>query len=207
MKYAVFGDIHGYLSEYLKTIDAIRLYQPDDLICLGDIVDGGDASDVVCKLIRHMSIRCVRGNHDEVHDSPLGRENQDWLLSLPISIIEHSVCFTHESPADPPRKINSAYEAWRAFDGTDHRIIVVGASHISKIYTDKAMQVGDAAEVPFEYGQPVKLDREARYVISPGAVGYTRDLVHQPKFGIIDIDEYTVTISTVELDTMMNNPS
>lgn len=205
MKYAFFGDIHGYMSEYLAAIDAIREHNPSHIICLGDIVEGGEFSDQICDLIRRQSmIRCVRGNHDENNDLRLEATNSNWLMSLPISIIENGCCFTHESPAQPPRKINSAYEAWRAMDETDHRLIIVGDSHISKVYTDDGMTVGEARTVPFDYGVALNLASSARYVISPGAVGYSRDNTQKPKYAILDLDENTLIIDCVEQDTGLN---
>ena len=206
MKYAVFGDIHGYLDEYLSVIEAVFKHNPTHIICLGDIVEGGKYSSQICNLIRdHQLIRCVRGNHDENNDVNLDAENFNWLNGLPISIVENKCCFIHESPAVPSRKINSAYEAWRAMDETEHRLVIVGDSHISSIYTNKGMTVGEARSIPFDYGIPINLSPEARYVISPGAIGYSRDNVHKPKYGIIDLDQSTMLIDTTDFDTTLNN--
>lgn len=205
MRYAIFGDIHGYMSEYSAVIDAIRVHKPNHIICLGDIVEGGEFSNQLCDLIRNQSsIRCVRGNHDENNDVILDATNSDWLKNLPTSIEENDCCFTHESPAQPPRKINSEYEAWRALDETEHPLIVVGDSHVSKIYTDSGMTVGEARTVPFVYGEIVHLNRKTRYVISPGAVGYSRDSTHKPKYAILDLDQYTLLIESIEMDTSLN---
>ena len=205
MKYAVFGDIHGYMSEYLAVMDAIRVHKPDHIICLGDIVEGGEFSDALCKLFRHQSfIRCVRGNHDENNDIDLDPKNSAWLQSLPMKIIENGCCFIHESPANPPRKINNTYEAWRAMDETDHQFIIVGDSHTSMIYTDDGMTVGEARIVSFTYGVAVQLIHGAKYVISPGAVGYSRDNTHKPKYAILDFELNTLLIDCVDQDTFLN---
>ncbi len=190
---ALISDIHGN-GEALRAVlkDIIRVGH-DSIVCLGDVVEGGPENDWVCDTLREHNISCILGNHDEDHDVVLSQSNEQWLTSLPVHIIEKLTVYTHESPADPPRKIANAYEAWRVFDETLYTRVFVGDSHIAAIYTDSGMTTGHASKVNFEYGTPVQLNSNSRTVICPGAVGYPRDGLKKPRFAIYDSVKDSIT--------------
>jgi len=190
---ALISDIHGNGEALRVVLDDIGQLDSDRIICLGDLVEGGSENDWVCDTLRSRQIACVRGNHDEDHDVELTQTNEQWLASLPESIIEDQIVFTHESPANPPRKISSSYEAWRVFDETPYRRVFIGDSHIAAIYTDMGMTIGEAMRISFDYENPVCLNPAHRTVVCPGAVGYPRDGLAKPRFAIYDSADDSIT--------------
>jgi len=66
MRTFVIGDIHGRYGALKDVLDKAKFdYENDKLICLGDIVDGGDQSkEVVEELLKIKNMIYVIGNHD-----------------------------------------------------------------------------------------------------------------------------------------------
>ena len=101
----------------------INSRQVERIICLGDVVDGGDKNNAVVDWLKANNITTVRGNHDENHDCPLEAENKQWLNQLPKELVEKSVLFTHISPLAKQKGIKNNIEAWNVFDETNFRLV------------------------------------------------------------------------------------
>lgn len=65
MKFAIISDIHGNLPALEAVLEDIRRHDPDDIFCLGDLVNFAGWDNEVVNLIRKRGILCVQGNHDE----------------------------------------------------------------------------------------------------------------------------------------------
>ncbi len=80
-----FGDIHGGLKALLQVLKKIEVTPDDQLIFLGDYVDGwSDSANVVTYLIelaKQNSCIFLRGNHDDLTYRWLktGELNEQWL--------------------------------------------------------------------------------------------------------------------------------
>ncbi len=81
----VIGDIHGGLMALLQLLKRVDLLPSDQLIFLGDYVDGwSDSANVVSyliKLAKQNSCIFLRGNHDDLTEKWLktGESNEQWL--------------------------------------------------------------------------------------------------------------------------------
>ncbi|MDR5591258.1 metallophosphoesterase family protein [Christiangramia sp. SM2212] len=81
----VFGDLHGGLKGLVQLLERIDLSPSDQLIFLGDYVDGwSDSANTVTYLIqlaKQNSCIFIRGNHDDLAHKWLetGEMNQKWL--------------------------------------------------------------------------------------------------------------------------------
>ncbi len=81
----VIGDIHGGLKALLQLLKRVDLLPSDQLIFLGDYVDGwSDSAKVVSYLIelaKQNSCIFLRGNHDDLTEKWLktGESNEQWL--------------------------------------------------------------------------------------------------------------------------------
>ena len=81
----VFGDLHGGLKALIQLLEKIDLNPKDELIFLGDYVDGwSDSANTVSYLIelaKQNSCVFIRGNHDDLAHKWLetGEMNQQWL--------------------------------------------------------------------------------------------------------------------------------
>ena len=65
MKLAFISDIHANLPALEAVLEDIKKQHPDDIYCLGDLVNFGCRDNEVIDLIRSLGITCVQGNHDE----------------------------------------------------------------------------------------------------------------------------------------------
>lgn len=81
----VIGDIHGGLKALVQLLERIDITPNDELIFLGDYVDGwSDSANVVTyliKLAKQNTCIFIRGNHDDLTHRWLktGELNEQWL--------------------------------------------------------------------------------------------------------------------------------
>jgi serine/threonine protein phosphatase 1 len=79
----VFGDIHGGLKALVQLLDRVKINQNDQLIFLGDYVDGwSESAQLISFLIalsKKYSCVFIKGNHDVWC--------QDWLINQEINDI------------------------------------------------------------------------------------------------------------------------
>jgi putative phosphoesterase len=77
MKIAIFSDIHANLPALEAVLKNIEKHCPDDIYCLGDLVNFAGWDNEVIELIRKRCITCVQGNHDE----GIGYNKSDFSFS------------------------------------------------------------------------------------------------------------------------------
>jgi putative phosphoesterase len=65
MKLAFISDIHANLPALRAVLEDIEKQRPDDIYCLGDLVNFAGWDNEVIELIRKHGITCVQGNHDQ----------------------------------------------------------------------------------------------------------------------------------------------
>lgn len=68
---ALISDIHGHSMGLLAVLEDARAAGCARVLCLGDLVDGGDRDEEGGRFIRDHGIPTVRGNHDETHSQAL----------------------------------------------------------------------------------------------------------------------------------------
>ena len=195
---AIISDIHGNHGGLVAALADIERQDCDQIVCLGDLVDGGPHNEAVIETLRSRAIPCVRGNHDEINDVELPAAMRSFLLGLPERIVEDNVLYTHTSPRKNQRKINHAVEAWNVFDDTRFRLIFVGHVHEPLIFGMRSSAFGEAAKHSFQYNEPFALSAEDRYIISVGAIGYGRDQVGKVRYAIYDRNTDTVELRAVD---------
>jgi predicted phosphodiesterase len=195
---AIISDIHGNHRGLVAALTDIERQGCDQIVCLGDLVDGGPHNEAVIETLQQRAIPCVRGNHDEINDVELPAAMRSFLLGLPERIVEDNVLYIHTSPRKNQRKINHAVEAWNVFDDTRFRLIFVGHVHEPLIFGMRSSAFGEAAKHPFKYNEPFALSAEDRYIISVGAIGYGRDQVGKVRYAIYDRNTDTVELRAVD---------
>ena len=84
------------------------------------------------------------------------------------------------------------------FEEVPQRLVFVGHVHVPFVYGERCGEAVSARLEPFEYGVPLALDPEDRYVISVGAVGYPRDGIKAIRYGIYDSGAQTIELRRVE---------
>lgn len=65
MKIAVFSDVHSNYEALKSVLEDIKLFKPDKILCLGDLVGYGASPNEVIELIRENNITTILGNYDE----------------------------------------------------------------------------------------------------------------------------------------------
>jgi len=199
-KIAIISDIHGNLPALLAVKADIENCQCDRIISLGDLVEGGDYNEEVVRFIRDNNITSLRGNHDEYNDLELSKDTQAFLKTLPEEIIESDIIYTHISPRTKKVSLWDEIEAWNVFDETPYRLAFVGHLHIPLIFGEKCEESCTSTCHQFQYGKPFQLDETDRYIISVGAIGYSRDNINKPRYVIYNKLENSVEFRTVEAE-------
>ncbi|MBW4497939.1 MAG: metallophosphoesterase [Oscillatoria princeps RMCB-10] len=103
-KIAIISDIHGNWAGLQAVLADIEGCRCDRIVCLGDLVDGGNFNDEVVRFVRDNQIVCVRGNHDEFNDLDLAEDVRSFLMQLPESVAEDDAVYTHISPRKKKNK-------------------------------------------------------------------------------------------------------
>lgn len=196
MRTAIISDIHGNWAGLQVVLDHIEQAQVDRILCLGDLVDGGDENEAVIEFMRSNNIASVRGNHDEINNCQLSKKDQQWLNELPEDMIEDDVIFTHISPRQRRRKITTSIEAWNVFDETKYRLVFVGHNHFPALFSEKYDEYGDSLSHPVD-NECHSLQPDDRYVVTVGAVGYPRGGGRFLRYGIFDSIAQTIEFCKV----------
>jgi predicted phosphodiesterase len=185
MKTAVISDIHGHWTGLEIVLRDIASRNVDRIVCLGDLVEGGDYNDKVVEFIRTSNIVTVRGNHDVVNNCQIKPDNQSWLDQLPEYLLEEDVFFTHLFPRMTDIPIDNCLEAWNVFEDTHYRLCFIGHIHFPAMFGAQSDLIGEACSYPVDFGK-YQLDKTDRYIISFGAVGYPRGGGKFLRYGIFD---------------------
>lgn len=85
MKLAFISDIHANLPALQAVLKDIAQQEPDDIYCLGDLVNFAGWDNEVIDLIRKLSITCIQGNHDE----GIGYHRPDFQFSYSNEAQKH----------------------------------------------------------------------------------------------------------------------
>lgn len=197
MRTAVISDIHGRHRELCAVLTDIGTARCDRIVCLGDIVDGGNADAACLRELMARGVTTIRGNHDEIYmnrrDTPEGR----WLAALPEAIEEEGIVFIHISPRRDDRPIADRYAAWNVLDDTRQRLAFIGHLHVPVLYGWIGAAVGAARQHPVRYGVAEPIDPTDRCIICPGAVGFPRDGDPAPRYAILDSGAATIEFRRV----------
>lgn len=199
MRTAIFSDVHGDEVRLLLVLADIAAWGCDRVLCLGDVVNGGESNEAVVRHLQASSVVCVRGNHDEHPSAPLDIASRDWLRLRPEEIIENQVIYTHASPRVKKHKIKTDFDVWNAFDDVSYRRIFIGDVHIPMLWGEKCVTPISSTRYAMIYDQPLALARDDRYLICVGAVHRSRDADGRPRYAIYDDEEDVVLFRAVSL--------
>lgn len=197
MKTAIIADIHGNLPGLQLILRDIVAREIEEIICLGDLIEGGKQNNEVVALIRSLPARTIRGNHDAIHDSRLTDEHNRWLAQLPEMLHCDDLLFTHISPRRKMNAITSSVEAWNVFEEVAFRLCFIGHLHYPALYGQACEHACDAQTYPVDKGV-VMLNPADRYIISFGAIGYPRSGGPYLRYGIYDADMHAVEFVKLE---------
>ena len=199
---ALLSDIHGHYAGLLAALADAQARECKRILCLGDLVDGGEENEEVVGCLRDRQIPTVRGNHDETNSLAFPEDVESYLRNLPEDIREGDLLYTHISPRRKKAKIFDEYEAWNAFEETKARLIFVGHAHIPLLFDERSDHACQATAYALESNTPFALDPQDRYIICVGAIGYSRDGVRKPRYTIYDAKKETVESRSLDVPTL-----
>lgn len=173
LKLAIIGDIHGNLEALSMALKSIENQDVDKIVCMGDLIDGGDHPDECIDLVRRHCDLCVRGNHDEIYEDIITSENNIWLQALPETVNLGGWIFTHFSPRNRSDKIRESSQAWNAFDDAKFERCCVGHAHIRALFKYDPSIIGDCHELQFK-NEFAQLQNGERYLYVNPSLAYNR---------------------------------
>src|ERR671915_1205186 len=209
MRVAIASDIHGNKQAFQAVIRAAEADGVDELWCLGDLVGyGGEPDACVALAAAHCTI-CLAGNHDlavvdvlSLEDSSRGAalaaqwtrdvitaDTREYLLSLSPKGSGEGVGLFHASPRDPIWEyVLSTLAAELCFDATDHRISLIGHSHVALSFNRPEGE--PASGTTRKEGTELDL-ADGRWLINPGSTGQPRDGDPRAAWLMLDTERLT----------------
>ncbi|HBN77745.1 MAG TPA: hypothetical protein DD473_18440 [Planctomycetaceae bacterium] len=195
MTIGVIGDIHGNLLALESAILQLEKKNVTEIVCLGDIIDGGGFDSECIELIRANGIQSVRGNHDEIHDCWISAEHQEWLNQLPLKLEISGWLFSHYNPRLVEEKVNNSSVAAYAFQFAEFTKACVGHSHLCALYSHKSEWGFESSPCQFEENI-YELDPCLRYLFVNPSLAYSRDGFPHPRCSIIS--DHSIEIVNID---------
>ncbi len=218
MKVAILSDIHGNRHAFEAVLADVARQEAQEVWCLGDLVGYGADPDACVELARDHTDVCLAGNHDlaVIGQIPLDEfsrgaglaarwtqevmapGNLEFLSSLHPEGAEEGVGLYHASPRDPIWEyVLSALLAELCLDEQDHRICLVGHSHV-------ALSFNRPEGLPAT-GEPRRADSEldvalGEWILNPGSVGQPRDGDPRAAWMMLDTRAWTAIFRRTEYD-------
>lgn len=219
MKLILLSDIHGNVTALDSVInDFKRIYNPEGLILLGDMVNYGMRPNEVIHMLKNLDLPVIAnlfGNHEkalidrntqhfstergksllEYTRSILSKQSMDYILSecssegkKELMISGKKVLFVHGSLSDPYWG-NMNYAEMEDSKYSKFDVVLSGHSHIP-IFIEKF----------YECDSPEYRNKKRTIFVNPGSVGQPRN--HNPKaqYAYIDLDNEIYHFNSVKYD-------
>lgn len=210
MKFAILADIHSNIHALQAVLADVDIRGVEQIYCLGDTVGYAAFPDEVIAELRKRDIKTVQGNYDESVGEELftcgcdfadaeaarlgeisnnwtidntSNENKEWLKGLPKDIRFEagslSVLMVHGSPRKNNEYLHgsmSAGDLQEATEAADFDLLVCGHTHV-----------------------PYHRIVSGRHFINPGSVGKPKHGNYNAVYGIVEIADDRVTLTSVEV--------
>lgn len=184
MKLGLITDIHEHVADLQLALAEFDRRGVDQIICLGDVFQKGDAIHETVALLAQRKIPGVWGNHDfglSSHPSAQVSPRRkhfvgpvlDYLGTYQPSLEIEDCLFSH---VEPWRDLNHVMGLWylgglpedpekaaRSFDACDHRVMFTGHHHRWLLTTREGV-------VPWDGDRAIRLQAPQRYLVVVGAV-------------------------------------
>lgn len=218
MRYAIFGDIHGNYDALETVVAAMKEHNPDQYICMGDVVGYG-AEPVRCiDTVRELGAATIAGNHDWAAierisidffnayakaaaiwtREALNDEYKTWLGELPLTLTYDHCSVAHGTFHQPEayNYIQTVFDAQLSFEALknlESTVGFLGHSHVPVGFfdTDPITYTLDA-EIPVE--------DDAAIIVNVGSVGQPRDENPMAAWCLYDTEARNITINRLEYD-------
>ena len=218
MRVAIASDIHGNKQAFEAVIAAAETDGADELWCLGDLVGYGAEPDACVALADAHCALCLAGNHDlavvevlSLEEFSRGAalaaywtrevirpETREYLLSLKPQSHAEGIGLFHASPRDPIWEyVLSGLTAELCFDVTDHRVNLIGHSHVALSFDRQ--EGSPASGTTRKEGTELDI-ATGQWLINPGSTGQPRDGDPRAAWLMLDTGAWTATYRRAEYD-------
>jgi predicted phosphodiesterase len=218
MRVAIISDIHANRHAFEAVLGDIAGSSVDEIWCLGDLVGYGAEPDACVDLARDSASVCLAGNHDlavagevDIVDfsgaagdavrwtqKTMSSQNIGYISTLKASATREDVGLYHGSPREPVWEyVLSAPLADLCFDAQEHRVCLVGHSHVALSF-DRLDGEAAAGELR-PAGTEVAIG-EGRWLLNPGSVGQPRDGDPRAAWMLLDLGSNTASFNRCEYD-------
>jgi diadenosine tetraphosphatase ApaH/serine/threonine PP2A family protein phosphatase len=218
MRYAIASDIHGNLEALQAVLNDIKTRSIDSLICLGDIVGYYPDPELCTNLVKENASLCVAGNHDyaaigkidtqnftyyaftamEWTKQNISAESRSFLSSLPLTIEQEKMFFTHSSPSNPKDWVyvfpDSEETVFEAFNSLVYPVNFIGHTHWPSIL------IQEEDRIILHSDHVISVADGHYYLINVGSVGQPRDFDSRSCYAIYDTDTHEISLIRVEYD-------
>jgi diadenosine tetraphosphatase ApaH/serine/threonine PP2A family protein phosphatase len=218
-RYGIITDLHANWSALSAVLDALEADGIEQFLCMGDLAGYGPSPHEVVERVRSLPAACIRGNHDrytlgedtdqirpataqaiDYGKQRLDDEDMAFLRSLKDTLLYRDrILLCHGSLRDRDEYIVANDVAIANY--THFRNEYAGVYLCFCGHTHVPLLVGDGRVVrQIEPGQTFELKHRMPYIINVGSVGQPRDANPDAAFGVLDMDENTVTFKRVAYD-------
>lgn len=208
------ADIHSNLEALEAVLEDMG--EVDEIWCLGDVVGYGPNPNECCEIIKERARYCILGNHDagvlgkvdlswfnvfaaeaiRITQKILEEKSKNFLETLPKIKKLREIILVHGSIRDPIYEyIFETHEAEICFANFSRRFCFVGHTHYPVVFEKEKDNV---LEIVPHFRKEVKLKKDGRYIINPGAVGKPRDGDWRASWGLFDDQNLTFEFRRVE---------
>jgi diadenosine tetraphosphatase ApaH/serine/threonine PP2A family protein phosphatase len=218
---ALLADIHANLEALEACLADARGRGTTRFAFLGDLVGYGADPGLVIRVIRGCVAEgavVVQGNHDAAvarsagamtegaRDTilwtreVLGKEEIDWLGSLPLIVREGQICFVHASAASPARweYVDTPSSAKKSAEAAGSAWTFGGHVHRQHLYFGTGIGTMSAfVPVP---GTRVPTPKTRRWVVTAGSVGQPRERNPAAAYALFDAEREAITFHRVPYD-------
>lgn len=221
MRYGLLADIHGNLPALEAVLGQLRRRGVDRYLVAGDLVGYGPFPNECVATVAALDAICVAGNHDlialgQLSDAkciPLARRSLEWtkqvlepdarafLAALPLRAqASESIEIAHGSLDDPGEYTLRPEQAASQLQRLGRERPAVKALILGHTHRPWACDDAQHAARPARDGR-LSLGGGTRWVVNPGAVGQSRELLVRAYSAILDLESLTVTYGSVSYDT------
>ncbi len=219
MRYAVLSDIHGNLEALTAVLHRVSAMEVDRLLCLGDTAGYGADPNECIDIVRSERMISVLGNHDSAACgltepdgfNPWARqavlwtrqqltpENRDYLRGMPRETVVDGLFLCHGAIHDTDRyllyldDVQETFAAMEELPGSPRRCFH-GHTHVKTAFSASGRMLVR------EFSDDLRLHRDRRYLVNPGAVGQPRDGDPRAAFVVYDVADERMTFHRVEYD-------
>ena len=218
MRVAILSDIHGNRHALEAVLADVARAECDQRWCLGDVVGYGADPDACVELVREHCDVALSGNHDMAvtgqltldefsrgaalaarwTQEHLAAANREWLRGLRPEGAAAGVGLYHASPRDPVWEyVLSALLAELCLDAQDHRVCLVGHSHVALSFHRPEGEAGGGEP---RRGGDERSIATGEWLMNPGSVGQPRDGDPRAAWLELDLDGQTATWHRTDYD-------